>query len=662
MTNSPAYLLIIGLAVFVSACGSAPTSTPRALPRPTFTPLTVHTARPSTATALPVIAVTDTPVLERSAPLAFAGADPGQKPLRLILVQHARCDWSPFWCPVEQGIQDAAREMNVRVTILGPDAFDLPRFAAQIDQAIAAKPDGIALTISEPQALREPILRAIASGVPIVAYNAGAGPIKDDLPYLTYLGADDYQSGYLSGYRLIKGGAKSGVCLNPIPDLAVFQNRCRGFINAFTENHLKAEMAGISSVPAQMQAAIQTYVEAHPAIDAYLTLGPSSADAYYAYLNKGGRHKASLLHATFDFSAAIQTAIENGTTLFAIDQQPYLQGYSAVFWLTMINRYGFRPASPVLSTGPSFIDKGSLNAANSPDRPVKLTLVHHGLCAWDSYWCIVDQGASDAARNMGVTLTIVGPETFDIKQVSALIDQANTARPDGLAVTIPDPALLHQPILRAIQSGYPVLAFDSGAGPINDNLPYLTFIGQDEYQVGYLAALRLIKAGARAGVCINQQVGQIALDRRCQGMIDAFREKGLTAEVLGTSGDAGKALQTIQDYARSHPDVNAFLTLGAADPGALSYYKYLNASGRKPGDALHGTFDLNAAVVSNIENGTTLFAVDAQPYLQGYTAVLFLTLYLRQNIRPASAITPTGPAFVDQNNVALVKQLAGKYR
>src|SRR5258708_38399575 len=137
-----------------------------------------------------------------------------------------------------------------------------------------------------------------------------------------------------------------------------------------------------------------------------------------------------------------------------------------------------------------------------------------------------------------------------------------------MAVTIPDPKLLHEPILRAIQAGYPVVAYDSGFGPVKDNLPYLTFIGTDEYQGGYLGALRLIKAGAKAAVCVNQQMGQAALDARCRGIEEAFREQGLQADVLDCGGDPGQALKIIEDYATAHPEGNASLTLGWADPGA----------------------------------------------------------------------------------------------
>jgi len=67
-------------------------------------------------------------------------------------------------------------------------------------------------------------------------------------------------------------------------------------------------------------------------------------------------------------------------------------------------------------------------------------------------------------------------------------------------------------------------------------------------------------------------------------------------------------------------------------------------------------------IVENIKNGTTLFGIDQQPFLQGYGAVLYLTLLLRQNIAPALPVSATGPGFVDLGNVAIAEALAGEYR
>lgn len=659
--------------MFLTACQSAVQPTrPVTTRRATFTPLIVQTVPPvPTPTLSPELALPAPATQELSGTAPYSGADLVKKPLHFILVQTGRCAWQTSWCPIEQGILDAAREMNVTVILLGPDAAGIQsqgneqQIADLIDQAVADQPDGIALTISDPQGLRTPILRAIQSGIPVIAYHAGSGPIQDDLPYLTYLGMDNLQGGYLGGQRLVQAGAKAGVCINPAPEQTDLKTRCKGFLAAFTEAGLTAQELDISSQPARAQDDLQRYAQEHPQVNAYLTTGEDSAQAFYTWLPSSGQAEGNILHGTFDLNAEINANIESGVTRFGIDPQPYLQGYEAVFWLTMIGRYGFRPATPVIPTGPQLVDRDSLHTQANPERTVSLIFVQHALCAWDSYWCVVERGIRQAAQEREVQVTILGPDRFDLDRMAALIDQAVADRPDGVAVTIPDSAALHAPILHAIQAGIPVVAYDSGNGPLKDDLPYRTFIGTDsdaEYQGGYLAALRLIHAGGSVGVCVNHQKGHLALDARCQGMMDAFAKEGLKAEVLDCSADPERSYTIIRDYAQAHPEANAYLTMGAGEPGAISFYRYLNTSNRLRGEVLHGTFDLSPAVVTAVEDGTTLFAVDEQPYLVGYSAVMFLTLALRQNIWPVAPITPTGPGFVDLSNIAIVKQLAGIYR
>jgi simple sugar transport system substrate-binding protein len=170
----------------------------------------------------------------------------------------------------------------------------------------------------------------------------------------------------------------------------------------------------------------------------------------------------------------------------------------------------------------------------------------------------------------------------------------------------------------------------------------------------------MVEAGGSQGVCINQQVGHAGLDKRCQGFTDAFTESGLSAEVLAISDDPAESQTIIDDYYTANPGTDAFLTLGPN--GANPFYAFLEAAGLGPDEVVHGTFDLSPEIVENIKNGTTLFGIDQQPFLQGYGAVLYLTLLLRQNIVPALPVSATGPGFVDLGNVAIVQALAGEYR
>ena len=117
--------------------------------------------------------------------------DPSRE-LNIIAVQHAECAWDSFWCTVQEGINQGAADNGVNVQILAPDSFDVDATAALIEQAVAAQPDGIMLTVTDAVVMEGAINSALEAGIPVVAYNAGAGPIVDGIDYLTYFGQDEY--------------------------------------------------------------------------------------------------------------------------------------------------------------------------------------------------------------------------------------------------------------------------------------------------------------------------------------------------------------------------------------------------------------------------------------------------------------------------------------
>ena len=80
---------------------------------------------------------------------ATSGTGPN-RPVTIFAVQHAECSWDSFWCTVQAGITKGAEDNNVDVTVLAPDDFDLDKTASLIEQAVAANPDGIMLTVTDP--------------------------------------------------------------------------------------------------------------------------------------------------------------------------------------------------------------------------------------------------------------------------------------------------------------------------------------------------------------------------------------------------------------------------------------------------------------------------------------------------------------------------------
>ncbi|MGR3276951.1 sugar ABC transporter substrate-binding protein [Acaryochloris marina NIES-2412] len=286
---------------------------------------------------------------------------PEAETLNLTLIQHASCPWAYFWCVVETGIHDAAQDLGVEVTIRRPHTFDPDAVTRLIEAAVEARPDAIGVAVIDPDKFRAPLTKAVQEfNIPVIAYNAGSGPEQDNIPYRAYIGPDERQGGYEAGKRLLAespSGIK-GACINHQPGALNLEARCQGFFDALSESDIEAERVNITPNPAESKKILQRYITKNPETNLFLTLGPEAAVPFYEVIRN---RKGAYSHGTFDLSRTILTAIEQGTTLFAIDQQPYLEGYLTVQWLTWIQRHGFSPPSPIISTGPSFIDRTNVD-------------------------------------------------------------------------------------------------------------------------------------------------------------------------------------------------------------------------------------------------------------------------------------------------------------
>ena len=87
----------------------------------------------------------------------------------------------------------------------------------------------------------------------------------------------------------------------------------------------------------------------------------------------------------------------------------------------------------------------------------------------------------------------------------------------------------------------------------------------------------------------------------------------------------------------------------------------LNAVQGKPSGskAKVATFDTNQDLVAKIKDGSVAWAIDQQPYLQGYLAVDSLWLYKTNgDTIGGGAPTATGPSFVDATNIDTVAKFA----
>ena len=286
---------------------------------------------------------------------------------------------------------------------------------------------------------------------------------------------------------------------------------------------------------------------------------------------------------------------------------------------------------------------------------VRIVMVSHGQTS-DPFWSVVANGAADAARELGVRLEYQAPTSFDMVRVSQLIDAAVASRPSALAISVPDPDALASSVRAAVAAGIPALSVNSGDAAW-ERLGFLGHIGQSEYESGVAAGERLASGGAKRVLCVNHEVGNVSLDTRCRGLADGLAKHGAAMQVLGVSlADPEDAAQRIRSALARDAAVDGMLMLGPG--GAAPALVALRESARLSRMAV-GTFDLTPDVLAAVRDGHLLFAIDQQPYLQGWLAVALLTKYLETKAMPGGGeIIRTGPSFVTRETAADIIGLA----
>lgn len=292
-------------------------------------------------------------------------------------------------------------------------------------------------------------------------------------------------------------------------------------------------------------------------------------------------------------------------------------------------------------------------ASNARDN-VRIVAVTHGQSA-DPFWSVVANGMKDAAADLGVRVEYQAPTMFDMVRMSQLIEAAVASRPAGLLVSIPDADALAAAIGNATAARVPVISINSGADAWQ-KLGMLAHIGQTEHEAARAAGERLAAAGARKVLCVNHEVGNLALDERCRGLHDALQAANGSTTVLGVSlADPDDAQQRIANAFKADAQIDGILTLGPA--GAAPTLAALRATNQL-GKMRFGTFDLAGDVLQAIRDGQMLFAIDQQPYLQGYLGVTLLVKYLETGaMAGGQQVIRTGPGFVTRDNAAQVARM-----
>ncbi|MET4922254.1 sugar ABC transporter substrate-binding protein [Streptomyces sp. PSRA5] len=293
-------------------------------------------------------------------------------------------------------------------------------------------------------------------------------------------------------------------------------------------------------------------------------------------------------------------------------------------------------------------DGGGGTTAKTPRMKIAM-VTHSG--EGDTFWDIVQSGAKVAAGKDNVQFLYAANK--EGKEQAQLIQSYIDQDVDGLVVSLAKPEAVKAVLAKATAAGIPVVTINSGA-EFSEPFGALGHIGQDEAIAGEAVGEELNERGRKKALCVIHEQGNVSLEARCAGVKKTFEGTVENLNIEGTNMPASTS--SIEAKLQSAKDIDTVVTLGA--PFAAASVKAKESAGSS---AEINTFDLNEDVVKQLKAKEIGFAVDQQPYLQGYLAVDELWLNKNNgNVIGGGKPVLTGPALVTEEDVPALEKFTAR--
>jgi simple sugar transport system substrate-binding protein len=270
---------------------------------------------------------------------------------RYVMITHTQ-GTDPFWPVVEKGGRDAAAAIGADFEYNFDPSGDMSGMAKLIEAAAASNPDGIIVSLPDPDALGGAIKAASDAGIPVITMNSGLES-SASVGAIMHVGQPERLAGEKAGARAKAEGVTNGICLNQEAFNTALVDRCEGYFAGLGGD---LNMIDVSNDVQQIETRTAAALSADPSIDGVLAAGPHVCEAALKAIKDVG---ADTHLACFYLSPGVMDMIANGDASFTIDQQQRLQGYMPVIVLHLYNtNAGMLPGANIPS-GHGFVDSSN---------------------------------------------------------------------------------------------------------------------------------------------------------------------------------------------------------------------------------------------------------------------------------------------------------------
>src|ERR1700743_3131 len=136
----------------------------------------------------------------------------------------------PYWQSAHAGFARAAAQYGVTEEMRGPDTFTPAVEVDEFRAAVARKPAGILVSVSDPALMGPEINKAIGAGIPVITIDSDA----PDSQRLYFIGTNNLEAGRLGGQRVAASlSGKGNVVFLTMPGQPNLEERLKGYKDAF---------------------------------------------------------------------------------------------------------------------------------------------------------------------------------------------------------------------------------------------------------------------------------------------------------------------------------------------------------------------------------------------------------------------------------------------
>ncbi|HTS63175.1 MAG TPA: substrate-binding domain-containing protein [Candidatus Acidoferrales bacterium] len=299
-------------------------------------------------------------------PLLDCGGSPHSVDEKYVLI--ATNIKVPYWQKALDGVNSAAKQLQVRAELVGPETFDPKAQHDQFADLLKQKPTGILVSVSDPTLIQPDIDAAIAQGLPVITIDSDAPASKR----LTFIGTDNYKAGVMAAtVAAARLHGKGEVIVFTMPEQSNLKDRLRGYRDTFA-GYPQIKIAEIVDIKGDARIAFdktENLLEHNAKVDAFVCLEAIACAEVAEVL--GRKNVSGKVVVAMDTDERTLAGIQKGVITATVAQKPFTMAYLGIKALDDLHHHPL----PSLQTNwsqdssspvPAFVDTGAtlIDAAN----------------------------------------------------------------------------------------------------------------------------------------------------------------------------------------------------------------------------------------------------------------------------------------------------------